>query len=245
MPISLAPHRSNATSGLLIALVLTACGTGSVKSVEAAAAQQVGVQISPTSASLQTAGQTVFAAAVTGTADTAVTWSIREGAGGGVVDATGFYTAPTSAGTYHVVATSAVDPTQSATATVTVTATPPSVISVTISPSSAATSGCQTATFSASVTGSTNQGVTWSVLEGSAGGAVTAGGVYTAPRAAGTYHVVATSAADGSRSSTVAVTVTTKILSLALAPATVSLTAGTTRQLSATVTTTCGTFAAN
>lgn len=38
--------------------------------------------------------------------------------------------------------------------------------------------------------------VTWSVLEGSAGGTIDAQGYYTAPAAAGTYHVVASHGAD-------------------------------------------------
>ena len=94
------------------------------------------------------------------------------------------------------------------------------------------------------MTGATNTAATWSVLEGASGGTITAGGVYTAPRTAGTYHVVATSAADGSRTASAAVTVATKVLSVALTPASASLTAGSTQQLTATVTTTCGTFPA-
>ena len=39
-------------------------------------------------------------------------WSVQEGASGGTIDATGRYTAPTAAGTYHVVATSVADPTK-------------------------------------------------------------------------------------------------------------------------------------
>jgi hypothetical protein len=45
------------------------------------------------------------------------------------------------------------------------------------------------------------------VQEGAAGGTITAGGVYTAPSAAGTYHVIGTSAADPSKSATATVVV--------------------------------------
>jgi hypothetical protein len=53
-----------------------------------------------------------------------------------------------------------------------------------------------TTAFSAAVTGTVDVSVDWYVLEGSAGGTVT-GGVYLAPATAGTYHVVARSAASG------------------------------------------------
>ncbi len=39
----------------------------------------------------------------------------------------------------------------------------------------------------------------WTIQEGAAGGAITSGGVYTAPPVSGTYHVIATSVADPSK----------------------------------------------
>lgn len=53
--------------------------------------------------------------------DTFVTWSVLEGDSGGVITATGLYTAPVSTGTFHVIATGTADPTQKAASTVTVT----------------------------------------------------------------------------------------------------------------------------
>jgi hypothetical protein len=50
---------------------------------------------------------------VTGTRNQAVAWSVLE-AGGGAVDAAGRYTAPSRAGIYHVLATSAMDPRKTA-----------------------------------------------------------------------------------------------------------------------------------
>ena len=41
-------------------------------------------------------------------------------------------------------------------------------------------------TFNASITGTSDQGVTWSVTEGTTGGSITTQGVYTAPGSAGT-----------------------------------------------------------
>ncbi|ATB46158.1 chitinase [Corallococcus macrosporus DSM 14697] len=90
-----------------------------------APAPQVEVAIHPTSATVPAGGTQAFTATVTGSANTAVTWSVQEGASGGSVTAAGLYTAPSSAGTYHVVATSQAAPTKSAVATVTVTSTPP------------------------------------------------------------------------------------------------------------------------
>lgn len=51
-----------------------------------------------------------FAATVTGTPNTAVTWSVEEGAAGGSIDQAGVYTAPATPGDFHVVATSQEDP---------------------------------------------------------------------------------------------------------------------------------------
>ncbi|HZI16144.1 MAG TPA: glycosyl hydrolase family 18 protein [Myxococcus sp.] len=87
--------------------------------------QQAAVALSPTSASLTPGATRAFTATVTGTTHTAVVWSVQEGPGGGFVSTSGVYTAPQTAGTYHVIATSQADNTKRATATVTVTATPP------------------------------------------------------------------------------------------------------------------------
>jgi uncharacterized protein YjdB len=84
----------------------------------------VTVAVSPASVSLQTGATQAFTATVTGTTNTAVTWSVVE-AGGGSVNGSGLYTAPGSAGSYHVKATSVADPSKSNQATVTVTAPPP------------------------------------------------------------------------------------------------------------------------
>jgi Kelch motif/Galactose oxidase, central domain len=121
----------------------------------------------------------------------AVTWSIQEGTAGGTVSNAGDYTAPKTAGTYHIVAVSMEDPTQSATATVAV----PSV-SVKISPASDNLGLGQQRQFFAEVTGTVEKlGLTWSVLEGAAGGTITSEGLYTAPATAGTYHVELSSTA--------------------------------------------------
>ena len=156
------------------------------------------MSISPVSAALLTGATQQFTATVTGSTNTAVTWS----ATGGTVSSNGLYTAPATAGTYSVTATSQADTTKSASATVTVT-TPP-VVAVSISPVSAALLTGATQQFTATVTGSTNTAVTWSAT----GGTVSSIGLYTAPATAGTYSVTATSQADPTKSATASVTVT-------------------------------------
>jgi hypothetical protein len=174
---------------------------------------QISVAVSPATANVSTSGTFTFSATVsglTGGQSAAVTWSVQEGAAGGTIDGSGHYTAPASAGTFHVVATSVADPSKSATATVTVTQ--PAQISVTVAPATATVSPGGTFTFTATVTGTTgaqSTAVTWSVQEGAGGGSVDASGHYTAPAAAGTYHVVATSVADTSKKATATISVAT------------------------------------
>ncbi|CAM3108676.1 glycoside hydrolase family 18 protein [Corallococcus soli] len=82
----------------------------------------VSVAVSPTDVILVPGGTQAFSATVTGTPNTAVTWSVPQGPAGGTVSATGVYTAPATPGTFNVVATSNEDPRQKATAFVVVQA---------------------------------------------------------------------------------------------------------------------------
>src|SRR5690349_20344997 len=79
----------------------------------------VGVAVTPQQASVRPLEGIVFSADVSGAPATGVTWSVTE-TGGGTIDASGYYAAPGSPGTYHVVATSVADRSRSATATVSV-----------------------------------------------------------------------------------------------------------------------------
>ena len=65
-------------------------------------------------------GTQAFTASVLATGDTNVTWSVVEGSAGGTIDATGLYTAPSTDGTYHILATGVADPTKVGYAVVTV-----------------------------------------------------------------------------------------------------------------------------
>ena len=96
---------------LIIALFISACkgerGGGNVTP-----AAVVSVSIAPATATVTVGGSQTFAATVSESANTAVTFSVQEGASGGTITAGGVYTAPTTAGTFHVIATSATDPTK-------------------------------------------------------------------------------------------------------------------------------------
>jgi hypothetical protein len=164
------------------------------------------VTVVPPAISLEPSTRQAFLATVTGTAVTTVTWTVTEGSAGGTVNSTGSYVAPATTGTYHVVATSSADSSKSATAVVTVA---PLVVQVAASPAVVTLAPGGTQTFTATVSNATDTSVTWSVAEGSAGGGVTAAGVYTAPATAGTYHVVATSVQDHTASAMATVNVAT------------------------------------
>lgn len=108
---------------------------------------------------------------------------------------------PSDAGSYTVVVSNSAGSTTSAAATLTVEGL--AVVTV----SGAATVGTRGAiTFTAGVTGPANHAVTWSVQE-AAGGSIATNGTYTAPSDAGTYHIVATSVAQPTRSGSATVTV--------------------------------------
>jgi len=199
------------------------------------------VTLEPKGAQAPTGGSVSFTATVTGTSDEGIVWSVQEGPTGGSVTATGVYTAPAVSGTYHVVAASHADSTSQQVAAVTVTVP----AAVTISPASATLDACRSVTFTATVSGTGNQSVAWSVKEGVAGGTITPAGAYTAPSTAGTFHVVATSAADPTNTSQGAVTVgPEKVLSVAVKPGSGTVAANGALAFSATVTTSCGSFAA-
>jgi hypothetical protein len=229
-----------------------ATGTYHVRAVSHAAPDQSGVAtvtvsappagsvtISPKTARVTTGGSLTFTATVTGLSSSTVTWSVQEPSGCGSVSAAGVYTAPSTAGTCHVVATSTADSTRSDVATVTVNVP----ISVTVTPGTAAVDACRTVTFTASVAGTSDQVVAWSVTEGASGGSVSTGGVYTASSTAGTYHVVATAHASPAATASATVTVTDHILSITVNPGSASVSPSGTQQFTATVTTTCGAFA--
>lgn len=79
---------------------------------------------------------------------------------------------------------------------------PASGVEITVRPHDAYAVTGGTVRFSAALTGPAEAvalGAEWMVQEGATGGTVGADGTYTAPQAAGTYHVVATARADRSQ----------------------------------------------
>ncbi len=234
-------YTAPATAGIYHVVATSQADAAKSASAAVTVTPTVAVAVSPRTATVAAGGSVAFAATVTGTTNTVVSWSVQETSGCGSVTQAGLYTAPAAAATCHVVARSAADATKSDVATVTVTGPPP-VVTVAINPPTASINSCRSFTFGATVSGTSNTAVTWTVQEGAAGGTVTAAGVYTAPSTAGTYHVVATSQADATKSAVATVVVSDQILSVAVSPTQATVPAGGSQAFTATVTTTCGTF---
>jgi len=107
--------RISSTLGLAMLLAVFGCGGGGGGSPPGS------VNINPKNVTLTLGDNQTFGATITGSPGAGVTWAVAE-PGGGTITAAGFYTAPGAPGTYHVVATSQLDPTQTAAATITVQA---------------------------------------------------------------------------------------------------------------------------
>ena len=106
-------------------------------------------------------------------------------------------------------------------------------VSVSVAPAAASVAPGATQTFTATVSNASNTSVTWSVQEGTAGGSVSSVGLYTAPTVTGTYHIVATSSADASKSGVAAVSVHPIVT---ISPTTANLSMGQSLTFTATVT---------
>jgi hypothetical protein len=245
------------------ATLLTACA-GSPPAVDPAQAGSAdAVVTTPAETSVQPGTQLRFSAQVAGAASVPVVWSIDE-PNGGTIDSSGVYTAPANEGTFHVraehgkstgtrVAVSGALRVTGGSSTslkkgggssvVHVSKTAAQTVAVSIAPTASALDACGGQVFKASVTGVVNTRVTWTVSE--AGGGTVQAGAYTAPQAPGTYHVVVASVADPSRVAQSTVTVgPEKVLSLAVASGRGLVQPNGTLALSATMTTSCGTFQA-
>ncbi len=184
---------------------------------------QISITVSPNSPTLPSGGQQQFSATVSGSSNTAVTWTTS----GGTVTTTGLYTAPPSAGTYAVTATSVADTTKSAAATVTVS-TP---VSVSLSPTATSLQSGGQQQFSAYVSGTSKTAVTWSASAGT----ISTTGLYTAPSATGTYTVQAVSVADPTKSASASVVVTATSVSVTISPTSSAMPEKWQQQFAATV----------
>ncbi len=227
---AVAPCPSRAPGAVLLGIclfglpvLLTPAGCGSGHS-HVTAASGVGITLGESTVTVSAGGNATLTATVTNSTNQSVTYAVKE-TNGGTITSAGLYTAPLTAGTYHVIVTSAADSSATATVTITVTevtATPtpsptptptpsptptPAVVTVTISPTSATLAIGASGAFAATVSGASDTSVTYSVQEGTTGGTITTTGVYTAPSTAGTYHVVATSNSDSTKTAVATVTV--------------------------------------
>lgn len=221
---------------LSVVCLLLACG--GTKTITATSG--IGITVSPARVSLQTNATQRFTATVTGTANTAVTWSSPAPAQNGTIDAAGLYTAPAtvpSPPTVWIYVSSNADPTKKVSAAVTITAG--SGISVIVSPATVSLQTNATQHFTATVAGTTNTAVTWSVPGGAQNGAIDSNGVYTAPTIVpnpATISVLATSIADPTKSASAAVTLAATVTGITVSPARVTLQTNATQRFTATVT---------
>jgi hypothetical protein len=169
----------------------------------------VAISLSPTSVSLNGGQSKQFTATVTGTTNTAVTWSLSPNVG--TVNS-GLYNAPATVGAAQsitITATSTQDTTQTATATINLVASsvappPPTVVSIGLAPTTASLTVGQSQQFSASVSGTTNTAVTWSLVPNVG---TILNGLYTPPATIATQQavtVMATSVADTTKTASAA-----------------------------------------
>lgn len=214
-------RRANARFAGLLAMPLVALLIGCGDST----GPDITVAIDPTSVTLLTGESTRFTANITGGNGPRVTWS----ASCGTIEGQGLeatYTAPAEPGTCTVTVASRDDPSKTANATVTVNA-----VGISISPTSLTLTTGESGTFTATVTGTANTGVTWSATCGTiqgTGATIT----YTAPAQPGSCTVTVTSNVDPTKSVSATVTVTPTIT---VSPSAATLFVGQTRLFSVSV----------
>lgn len=185
-------------------ILLTGCGGGAgVNSSNSSSAAVTSVTVSCSPVTVGFAGTTQCSPTVNGTGSfsSAVTWS----ATAGTIDQSGLFTAPKTANSATITATSKQDSSKSGTATLTLT----TISGVTVSCISTSIENNATNKCSANVTGTGNfdESVTWSASSGS----IDANGNLTAPATGTSTTITAGSKMDPSRtgSATIALTAPT------------------------------------
>ncbi|MGO9454291.1 MAG: hypothetical protein ACLQDV_25075 [Candidatus Binataceae bacterium] len=165
------------------------------------------LSVSPSTATIALSATEQFTASAQGLSTPVFSWSVDTIAGGnstvGTITTAGLYTAPAQPGT-HTIAASVANASGTASAAVT-------VISFTVTPSTATVDPSATQQFTAAIQGSTETTFSWSV-DGVAGGNATTGtistsGLYTAPGMLGAHTVTATTTTAPSVSAGASVTV--------------------------------------
>lgn len=171
----------------------------------------VEISISPTSASVASAGVVTFTATVTGALDTTVAWSVDGGSLNGTITGGGVYNAPsvvtTTVATVRV--TSVADSSEDATAEVTIASV---VEGMKIYPAISHVEIDRTQKYAVVITGTADKSAVWFVNDTEGGdstyGTISQSGVYTAPAVLPspvTVTIKAVSNADSSFISTAAV----------------------------------------
>ena len=184
--------------GLLASLIsLSACGGGGGGS-----SSKVAISISAPATTVATGATLQFSATVSGSSNTAVTWEVNGAAGGnattGTISSAGLFAAPANVPSPAVVTVTGVaqaDGTKTSSLNITITSGGGGSVTVTVTPASTATEPVfvetfATQTFAASVTGTSNTAVTWSIscqVGGSACGAISSTGKYVAPNSVPTF----------------------------------------------------------
>jgi Immunoglobulin I-set domain/Heparinase II/III-like protein len=246
------PPTTASDNGALYRVVVSnsaGSATSTAATLNVSGAAGVAVQLNPNSSTVSVGSTQQFAATVTGTSNVAVTWAVSgagcSGAACGTISGGGLYTAPASVpspATFSLTATSVADPTKSASANITIVAA--AAILLSISPSSAAVPTASTDSFTATVTGTQDTAVAWSLTgagcSGSSCGTLATSSltaVYLAPNVAPSpaiISVVATSMANSSKSASANVTIVPVVV-VTVTPATTSVATGGTQQLTASV----------
>lgn len=212
-PVSTATYTAPANLPPSNPVTIHATGGGLTASAVVTISSNIGVSVTPSSATVEVAQRKSFLASVSNSSNTGVTWTVNGIANGnaavgevcqsgsnpcatpsGPVSGSVDYIAPSSlpaANPVALTATSAADASKSGTAAVTIT--PAQSVAVTISPIYAfASPSPATQRFVAHVSGTGNTAVTWTVASGVAGqgcagaacGTINLNGIYTPPSAA-------------------------------------------------------------
>jgi Phosphoesterase family len=195
----------------MLLVLLTACGGGSGSNNPSGSTTSTISSVSPACApstiAINATSQCNATVKGSGSYSSAVTWS----ASAGTVSASGILTAPATAGTVTVTATSMQDPTKSGTASVTVQPPPsPTIASVqvTCNPSTVNVGANSQCNVTIKGTGNYSSAVTWSASVG----AINASGLFTAPATAGSATITATSVQDAAQSGEATVTVESQMV---------------------------------
>ena len=199
--------------------------TSSAVTLGVTAAPAVAVTVSPASASVAAGTTRNFTATVVGANEAGVNWSVNGMAGGnatvGTITNGGIFTAPSAPlpapAMVTIQAMSVASPSAVGTAVITIfPASPPPVVTVAVAPSSVSLAAGAMQQFSATVTGSANTSVTWSVNNLAGGnamlGTISSSGLYTAPATApapASVTIRATSLAEAAASAAALAAITT------------------------------------